>query len=300
MVRFIADTHKPIVPENSFNERVLQLASFILGHFFGDLWIKRHLFNNRFLRTDMAKWKGNKIDEISRSFDRQMNLAEMLLNLQYVNGFDGPLTVLGRGDIEAGYAELEVATILSRYQVGYSFNSAPQVTKGDYDLNVIFKNGRHGCADTKCIIESAALSELSILYRLQRARRQLPDDKPGAIFIKIPEEWATAETFREKLEWGVSHFFKGHKSYRGTTTVVAVNAYSSFLQFTNNAIERFQNGLEFYNDSNKFGSTDWAIISEAGIVAEETRYPPWWKLLVAFMDSGKDPRLLRIDHGNSH
>lgn len=239
MIRFIEDNYVPQQPEMEQTLKVNRLATLILGKFFGTEWFERHfcVSKNWFLRVDISRWSEDGWNEMYRALIRINNLAEMLINLQDFSGFDGCLQLLADGNIEAAFAELEVGKILSAYNVPFRFNRRTGKPKLDYDVGLSFRNGVPGCADTKCLLESTAMSDMAILERLKKARSQLPDNMPGAVFIKLPEEWTLSKDFIENLRRAVGYFFYGYKKYPGTKTVVVVETYSSFIESDNGTVQ---------------------------------------------------------------
>jgi hypothetical protein len=76
------------------------------------------------------------------------------------------------------------------------------------------------CADTKCKFESTEVRAESIRDSLEHARSQLPKDRPGIIFVKMPGHWLDAPT-------SVISFVREAESFlRNTGRVVSVKFYS--------------------------------------------------------------------------
>jgi hypothetical protein len=69
------------------------------------------------------------------------------------------------------------------------------VTGTDYDVDIIYPNGLHVCGDAKCKVEGTDFNVKSIGYSLSKARKQLPDDRPGIVFVKIPPRWYSEPNF---------------------------------------------------------------------------------------------------------
>ena len=59
----------------------------------------------------------------------------------------------------------------------------------DYDVEVFYPDGFAEPADAKCKFETTEINPQSILSSLEKARKQLPDDRAGIIFTKVPQSW---------------------------------------------------------------------------------------------------------------
>jgi hypothetical protein len=111
-------------------------------------------------------------------------LAEMLFNLQEVDGFPILHSRLLAGEIEAVIGELEAATFLKRRGERFRFIKPTGNLGGNYDLEILRKAGTI-CCEVKTKLESEVLTVKGVLNSLENARKQLPKDQPGLIFIRI-------------------------------------------------------------------------------------------------------------------
>jgi hypothetical protein len=166
----------------------LALASGVLRAFMGADWVERHVIADRqkkgFLSIDESDPHRKEI-----SFFRVMDLAEVIYNLQPVPGFDECITRMRNGDIEGTYAELDFGRMLLLNQVPFRF-VVPQGTTGtDYDVEIEYSSSVIASADAKCKIEGTEFGENTIKNTLNKARKQLPDDRPGIVFVKVPPAW---------------------------------------------------------------------------------------------------------------
>jgi hypothetical protein len=262
------------------------VSLYILIELLGDEWAMRYLaiHDQPFLKTRSKDFR-----DIDRFFLRVMSLAEMLLNLQDVPGFPACIERLAGGDIESAFAELEVGKLLSMFGVRFRFNEPSLVAKADYDLIVFFQNGEQGFAETKCKAEMGRLTEQSVRNSLGQARSQLPNDGPGVIFMKIPEEWITKKEFSETTNRAIRRFL-------GTTRkIVAVELFAAGFKITLDGIaEPLIAGAEIINQRHRFDpSRDWSLI---GPIPRGTPLvpPSWWRSISALID----PPLTRADSGH--
>jgi len=121
---------------------------------------------------------------------RIVDLAELLINLQHVVGFDDCIKRMELGDIEATYAELDLGRMLYQSDIDFRFVTTTGTKGDDYDIEIVLKDGTVVCADAKCKIEATQLSERTVVNSLHQARTQFPSDKPSVIFVKMPPRWA--------------------------------------------------------------------------------------------------------------
>ena len=56
----------------------------------------------------------------------------------------------------------------------------------DYDVEVFYPDGFAEPVDAKCKFETTEINPQSILISLEKARKQLPDDRPGIILRRCP------------------------------------------------------------------------------------------------------------------
>ena len=128
--------------------------------------------------------------QIARATYRIVDLAELLINLQHVVGFDDCIKRMELGDIEATYAELDLGRMLYQSDIDFRFVTTTGTKGDDYDIEIVLKDGTVVCADAKCKIEATQLSERTVVNSLHQARTQFPSDKPSVIFVKMPPRWA--------------------------------------------------------------------------------------------------------------
>ena len=116
-------------------------------------------------------------------------LAELLYNLQRIPGFDECITRMRDGDIEGTHAELDFGRMLYIHRIEFRYVVQSGTKGSDYDVDVIYPNGLAVCGDAKCKVEATEFSTQTIDNTLETARGQLPNDRPGIVFVKIPPRW---------------------------------------------------------------------------------------------------------------
>jgi len=206
--------------QSNAGKRTFWLAVAVLRYVFGPEWVEEHVglgsTTPGFLRLISADADKT---ESERSAFKIADLGEVLLNLQGVEGIDLPLDKMKGGEIESGYAELDLGRML--YTSGINFRYVkPQQKKGlDYDVEIIMPDGCIVCADAKCKIEATEFSEATVKNSLQTARKQLPKDRPSIIFVKVPEKWLEQVGIGKSLNEIAIEFL------RGTGRIVSVKFY---------------------------------------------------------------------------
>jgi hypothetical protein len=147
----------PYRVSESVTARSDKLAIAVLQKFFGPDWLKRHIFGSKdgFIGIDNSTAI---LCETRRM--RRVLLAEMLYNLQIVNGFRSCLNDLAGGQIESTYAALEIGrmicTLGTDKNITFRFVAQSGILKRDYDLSIKSSDGVHiraecdgpGCLDS--------------------------------------------------------------------------------------------------------------------------------------------------------
>jgi hypothetical protein len=177
----------PQIKQTTANQS-FYLAVAILKHFFSEEWVYRYFGNTGYLQID----ESGDPTKMDASGLRIIDLAEVIYNLQVVSGFDSCTARMRDGDIEGTAAELDLGRMLFLNQVPFRY-VVPQGIKGkDYDAEILFSDGVVACADAKCALENTELKAKAIFNKLEKARKQLPADQPGIIFVKMPPRWMAA------------------------------------------------------------------------------------------------------------
>jgi hypothetical protein len=158
----------------------------ILRYFLGIEWVHQHVFRG----TETSFFKANSDAEVDRfkHQDRVVALAEMLFNFQRIDGIESRMEKRRTADVETAVAEFEGAKLLFRSGPDFTFVQERGVRSADYDIDVFLGSETVAC-EMKCKLESTTLTEATVRNTLDIARGQLPPDRPGVIFIKLPTSW---------------------------------------------------------------------------------------------------------------
>jgi hypothetical protein len=264
-------------------EASFRLSSAILLDFFGPEWTDYYLTHKGLIQETTYFGAGDQF------MLRMITLAEMLLNLQDVAGVGAPRSLIGRGNIEAGFSELEAAKFLCWSGAKFKFNVPTAKSRSDFDLHVIFKNGIAGCAETEVKSEAGQLTETTVFRSLHHARKQLPHDFPAAILMKLPESWLSKENCKI-IDQQIRRFLGG------TETVVAVDLFATGFRLEGTVAEPIVGGVEVLNNQHRFldRSLDWSLVgpSERGSTTH-MKSPPWWTSIPALVAPSVDPSSFR-------
>ena len=252
------------------------LAVSVIRHFFAHQWYMDHIFQDAegsrpdgFLRIDYTPGpKGEK------KTSRMLDFAENLFNLQHVEGFDDRVTQMRSGSIEATFAEIDFGRFLYIHDIDFKFVMPSGVAGKDYDYRIRYQDGREVCADAKCRLEGTEMRAETILNALRKARsNNLPPDEPGAVFVKVPQEWLEDETMRRGIYATVRDFL------RNTQRVVTVVIYAVVVKELKEEKmmlmrHRFH---EFENSQHRFDeSQSWVLFRDYVVPEEWGGMPPKW------------------------
>ena len=219
--RFLMENHPSGEPDVDFI--VYGIATEFLRAFVGNEWTNQMIFGehrsidrrNRMGRVFMRA-ESDVSDERYRNQQRTLRIAELLFNLQNVEGIVTKVEDLRSGNIEATYSELEAGGFLLRRSLKFGYK-IPSGTKGaDFDIEILLPDAAKLNCEIKCKVESTDLSEGAVRNPLQDARRQLPSGEPGLVFLKLPEVWVHNPNFASVLRSTIDAFL------RGTSRVIAV------------------------------------------------------------------------------
>src|SRR5258707_13587175 len=139
-----------------------------------------------------------------------------------MEGFDDRIDQMRAGQVEATFAEFDFARFLYLHDIGFKFVRPGGVKGKDYDFGIEYADRREACADAKCRLEDTEVRADTIKNPLNKARtNNLPPDKPGIIFVKVPQTWLDEEDVRRGIYALVEGFL------RNTERIVSVVVYAT-------------------------------------------------------------------------
>lgn len=161
---------------------------FIVVHFLGERWY----YNHAYLNSPASSPLHPHFDPDGRAAVysmRMLNLAEMLLNLQGVEGFQTCLDHMTLDQIESALSELQIGMMLYQDQIHFRYLDPVTVRGKSPDIEIILRDGVSALADIKCKYEDTEVREVTLINTLKKALKQLPKGRPSLIFVKVPQEW---------------------------------------------------------------------------------------------------------------
>jgi hypothetical protein len=254
------------------------LASAVVRGFLGEKWLDRYVMPNR-RRPGFLTMNETNGASLDMSAYRIMDLAELLYNLQNVPGFDECIARMRNGDIEGTHAELDFGRMLYLHKIRFRY-VIPSGLKGrDYDVDVIYPNGLAVCGDAKCKVETTEFGTKTIDDTLEKARSQLPADRPGIVFVKLPPKWMEIPNFAT-ISAAVARDF-----LRTTKRVVSVKYYTSPITFIDDMLKVQHAFQEVSNPITDFGNfQNWNIFRINLMRPEWNGMPPWWQRIIFYPD----------------
>jgi hypothetical protein len=247
-----------------YGRRHFVLSGYIINAFTGQEWVERHLLANTLGAAGAAGYfQMDFSSDIARETKslRMFELAETMFNLQMVEGFQECIDRLKTGDagqIEATLAELEFAKLLYWHDLHFRFVVPENRSGGDnYDFEIRLDTHPIVCADAKCKLESTTIDAGSVRNTLQEGRRKLPRDKPGILYVKIPQHWYDTPEMSAELKRIAENFL------RNTERVVLICYYVSHLIFDTQRQQTLHRHAfqENQNPRTRFPHRDWRLFN---------------------------------------
>src|SRR5450631_1121000 len=170
------------------SRKVFCLSVAIAEYFLGQKWIDNHVIPNGppgFLRQGDK----DKVRSEQQSY-RMVDFAELLFNLQNVEGFDDCIDRIRQGIIEPTYAELDLGRMLYLSEIEFRFVKPQGKKENDYDIEITLPDWPRICADAKCKLETTDFTRETVRNALDGARKQFPPDVPIIVFMKVPSQWS--------------------------------------------------------------------------------------------------------------
>jgi hypothetical protein len=251
------------------------MAVTIICHFFGKQWHLNNILQDAahsrpagFLRLDFTPGL-----EGERKTSRILDFAETLFNLQHIEGFDDRVDQMRAGQVEATFAEFDFARFLYIHDIPFKFVTPTGMKGKDYDFGIEYADGREACADAKCRLEGTEIRAETIKNSLNKARtNNLPPDKPGIVFVKVPQTWF------EEVDKEICTVVEGF--LRGTERIVSVVVYTTVtMELAEQKMMLLRHRFrEFLNDSHRFDRTkSWALFKDYRVPEEWGGTHPKWQ-----------------------
>jgi hypothetical protein len=179
------------------------------------------------------------------------------------------------GQVEAMFAEFDFARFLFLHDIAFRFVTPTGVKGEDYDFGIEYADGREACADAKCRLEGTEVRADTVKNSLNKARtNNLPPDKPGIIFLKVPQAWLEQESVRKGIYAVVEGFL--HNTERIVSVVVYATVSMELVEQRMMLMRhRFH---QFLNASHRFDMTkSWALFKDYKVPEEWGGMHPKWE-----------------------
>jgi hypothetical protein len=214
-----------LIPQRRFetiSARSDKLAIEVIRKFLGTDWIAKHItFGKGFFRDDKST------AAIASLRMRRVVLGEMLYNFQGAKGFRNCWTELRADQVESAYASMEIGRMLITKAMDpaltFEFVTPSGVKRQDYDLAITLGDGTQICAETKCKMEDTKITIRTLEASFSEAKRQLPEDVPGIIFVKYPRTWVAKPSFVDEMRALASRVLER------SPAIVSIKFYSSHV-----------------------------------------------------------------------
>lgn len=260
----------PIEIQNAVGDRNLTCAIFVIRNFLGGDWVRDHILIGA--SDYLALQDTDGVFEFKAI--RVIEFGELLLNLQNLHGFDAYIQRLKPlRDTESSVAELHIAKMLWINDWDVRLVDPSGVEGGDnFDLEWPM-NDCIVAADTKCKIDGEKINGKAITGTLIKYRGQLPADRPGIFFIKIPQQWLEVEDHATITGQAAMDFFNTN-----TQRVVSVVYYSEPISYNAGTIRQDHRFKEVQNPKvTRFGKgKDWRVFQKWWPTSKDQAMPPKW------------------------
>jgi hypothetical protein len=199
---------------------------------------------------------------------RFAQLGEMVFNLQRVPGGLERVARIVNASLEVAVSDLDAARLLRLS--GHEIRFVPEsgVKGADYDIELPNRTGSEMCCESKCKVETTALSEASIFNSLHDGAAQLPPDRPGVIFVKLPEPWLSSPEIATAAPAALRRFFAG-----SGRTLAVIFHWEEWWTMDSGGVMRITRFREETSDRSRFfGSLREPLLQNLGPVHD---HPTW-------------------------
>lgn len=182
-------------------------AKMVINTWLGQDWLKKRFTSHEFINRRPI---GLPTDPFMRQA-RITQIAELMLNLQHVQGVEHVVTRLAKGQrLADDAAELEGAGRLQAAGIPIKFVERTGVKGADYDVEAMIA-GQRVCCEMKGKVADPSVR--TVVDTLRGAEKQVPVDTPNVLFLKPPDEWMLTKDGFDAMEEGIAEFFRKSDRY---------------------------------------------------------------------------------------
>lgn len=177
--------------------RLIFITRQLLEVYLGRDWVDKHGWG----ASEKPLGKFGELEDFkdAKYVDRLVTLAQTIYNLQGIEGIDHKTKLLKNEDVESALAELEGIELLFSANRKLKIIVPSGVKGADYDVEVHLPDGTPIACEMKCKFEVTEFSKNTIKNTITKGAAQLPKEKCGAIFIKLPEVWKANPSLDEQI-----------------------------------------------------------------------------------------------------
>lgn len=193
----------------------MSMAACLLRNALGEPWALKNLFDSDGRGDPYLEFGAEASHQRWVYGWREINLAEMLLNLGTVPGAKERFERLKQVDLTSAVAELEAAKLLYQGGVEFRFRDESGQRGADYDVEIVPSDGPRIACEVKSKNLDAKSPEQSFVKTARKAIGQLPRDAPGMAFIQLPEAWTASRYPPTWLDASVERIFASSSRLAG-------------------------------------------------------------------------------------
>lgn len=201
--KHILETYKQFESQGYVGQWYAISSEILLTTFGPDWWKKNYVddSNNNFFLSKREASTENRF----KHQDRVIYLGHLVYSLRNCEGVDYYFESLKTKDLKSCYWELRVANVFlnSEYKVKFVKESGEK--KSDFDF-VVQKENYIFYVEAKSRDNFNPKNENTLRNTLNEARKQLPKQANGIIYISIPLEWIHMENAEDKISTVIRKF----------------------------------------------------------------------------------------------
>ncbi|UGQ55392.1 hypothetical protein LRL17_31050 (plasmid) [Rhodococcus qingshengii] len=203
-------------PDLPVAEVDLFIATLVIGNNLGEDWVETNIeapgaqTNGQRPKTTktsvyLRRSPGDRRARLEH-YVRVMELARRIFELGQEPFAESLKENLRRRDLEGAAFEADVVRMLISLPTVINLRDERKVKGDDYDIDLWLKPGIPWAIEVKTRAEDSPYTSARLQKTLSNARKQLPPDGLGGIFLKVPTPWTEDADYREGHHADVTNF----------------------------------------------------------------------------------------------